>query len=98
MNHFKADIISKANETMWHPENGFSKNAKPFHLPWKVVGDTVADAVTITLNLKKENLGNHCPKTDSGMTVQFNYIVIGKYFSSLTSFKFRNNSSMNSYF
>lgn len=69
LNHFKADIITKANETMWHPEYGFSKNAKPHSLPWKVIGETIEDSVTITLSLKKQNLGKYCPKTDSGMTV-----------------------------
>lgn len=69
LNHPKSDIITKINETMWNPELGFSTNAKPFHLPWKVIGDTIEDSVTITFNLKKENTGIHCPITDTGMTV-----------------------------
>ncbi|VVC29438.1 Epithelial sodium channel, partial [Cinara cedri] len=69
LTHPKSDIITKANETMWNPEIGFSKNAKPFHIPWKVIGDTIEDSVTIKFNLKKENTGIHCPITDTGMTL-----------------------------
>lgn len=71
LNHLKADILTKANETMWHPENGFNVNAKSHSLPWKVFGETVDDSVIMTFSLKKQNLGKHCPVTNSGMTVQF---------------------------
>lgn len=71
MNHPKADIIVNANENVWDPDTGFSKNAKPFNLPWKVIGDTVEDSVIMTFSLKKDNYsGNYCPKTYTGMTVQ----------------------------
>jgi len=69
LNHNKADIIKKANKSIWNPENGFSKDAKPFHLPWKLIGDTIEDSVTIIFSLKKDNLGKYCPKTKTGMTV-----------------------------
>lgn len=70
MNHPKSDIITKANESIWNPDFGFSKNAKPFHLPWKIIGDTVEDSVIMKFTLKKDNYSrNHCPKTDTGMTV-----------------------------
>lgn len=54
---------------MWNPEVGFNKNAKPFHLPWKVTSDKVYDSITMTFSLKKNDFGNHCPLTDTGMTV-----------------------------
>jgi hypothetical protein len=73
-----ADIITKANETMWNPEDGFNKNAKSFHLPWKVF-----DSISMSISLKKDDLGYHCPQTDSGMTVLFNFLM-----SLLSSFYF----------
>lgn len=75
MNHTKADIITKANETMWNPEDGFNKNAKPFHLPWKVTSDSFFDSIIMTFNLKKDDLGDHCPQTDTGMMVLFNFLM-----------------------
>lgn len=78
MTHSKSDIITKANETTWSPEIGFSAHAKPFHVPWKVIGDTIEDSVTITFNLKKENSGIHCPKNNTGMTVSthtYTYLI-----------------------
>ncbi|XP_060863036.1 pickpocket protein 28-like [Metopolophium dirhodum] len=69
LNHTKADIITNATNTAWDPEIGFNKNAKPFNLPWKVIGDTVEDSVIIRFNLQNENTRKHCPKTDKGMTL-----------------------------
>lgn len=69
LNHHKADIITKANKTVWNPEIGISKDAKPFNLPWIVVGNTIEDSVTIKFSLNKENFGIHCPKSDMGMMV-----------------------------
>jgi len=75
LNHYKADIISKANKSLWNPDIGFSKDAKPFDLPWKVIGNTIEDAVTITLSLKKDNFGKYCPTTKMGITV-YNIIIL----------------------
>lgn len=69
LNHDKIDIITKANGTNWNPEIGFTNNAKQFNIPWKVVGDTVEDSVTIQFSLKKENFGKYCPKLNTGLTV-----------------------------
>jgi len=71
LNHTKAGVmIMNPNESVWNPEVGFGKNAKKFQLPWKLIGGTVEDSVIITLNLNRKNSGEHCPKTDTGMTVR----------------------------
>ncbi|XP_025196558.1 pickpocket protein 28-like [Melanaphis sacchari] len=69
LNHIKADIITNSKETAWNPEFGFNENAQTFNLPWKVIGDTVEDSIIMRFNLQNEKTGNHCPKTDKGMTL-----------------------------
>lgn len=69
LNHNKTDIITKANKSIWDPDNGFSKDAEPFELPWKVFGDAIEDYIKITLSLKKDDIGEYCPKTKMGSTV-----------------------------
>lgn len=69
LNMTQADIIANKNQT-WTPETGYGKNATPFDVPWRVTGDTVDNAVRLIFNLKNDNLGDHCPKRDSGLTVR----------------------------
>lgn len=73
MNHFKSDIITKADEIMWNAETGYSKNAKRYHMPWKIVDDSYANSVKIIFSLEKTKSGKFCPTTDTGMTVKFFY-------------------------
>lgn len=68
-NQTQADIITKKNESMWTPETGYNENATPFDVPWRVTGDTIDNAVRLIFNLNNTNSGDHCPKTDSGLTV-----------------------------
>jgi len=65
----QADIIAKKNETTWTPETGYNQNITPFDVPWRVTGDTVDNAVRLIFDLANKNLGDHCPKRDSGLTV-----------------------------
>lgn len=81
MNHSKADIITKANERVWDPEVGFVKTAKPYDLPWKVIGDTIEDSVIMVFSLKKNKSNEHCPQTDTGMTVRILYYYYYYYFN-----------------
>lgn len=69
LNLTQADIVAKKNETTWTPETGYSLNATPFDVPWRVTGDTVDNAVRLIFDLTNENLGDHCPKRESGLTV-----------------------------
>jgi len=69
LNLTQADIVAKKNQTTWTPETGYSPNATPFDVPWRVTGDTVDNAVRLIFDLTNENLGNHCPKRESGLTV-----------------------------
>lgn len=68
-NRTQADIIAEKNESTWTPETGYSKNATPFDVPWKVTGDTIDNAVRLLFNLKSTSLRDYCPETDSGLTV-----------------------------
>ncbi|XP_060876363.1 pickpocket protein 28-like isoform X1 [Metopolophium dirhodum] len=69
LNSTQADIIAKKNQTTWTPETGYSRNATPFDVPWRVTGDTVDNAVRLIFDLTNENLGDHCPKRESGLTL-----------------------------
>lgn len=69
LNLTQADIVAKKNQTSWTPETGYSQNATPFDVPWRVTGDTVDNAVRLIFDLTNENLGDHCPKRESGLTV-----------------------------
>lgn len=74
INHSQADIITKTNEVMWNVDTGYSKNAKSFHTPWRVIGGSFANSVKISFSLEKPRSGKHCPVSDTGMTVNFNNI------------------------
>ncbi|KAF0751167.1 pickpocket protein 28-like, partial [Aphis craccivora] len=69
LNLTQADIIAKKNETTWTPETGYNQNITPFDVPWRVTGDTVDNAVRLIFDLTNKNLGDHCPKRDSGLTL-----------------------------
>lgn len=74
-NHSRANILTK-NETFWTPETGFSRNATPFDLPWRVIGDTTDNAVRLIFNLIDTHFRGNCPNTDSGLTVIIVYSTI----------------------
>lgn len=78
-NHTQADIIDKNNETKWTPETGYSQNSTPFDVPWRVTGDTVENAVRVLFTLKNTNSEDHCPKSDSGLTVTKSFIRYLQY-------------------
>lgn len=54
---------------MWSPEFRINKPTEKFKLPWKLIGDTVEDSIVITFSLNNNQFGEHCPNSDTGMTV-----------------------------
>ncbi|KAL5236158.1 hypothetical protein ACI65C_003568 [Semiaphis heraclei] len=65
----QADVVAKKNQTVWTPEIGYSRNSTPFDVPWRVTGDTVDNAVRLIFDMTNDNLGEHCPKRESGLTL-----------------------------
>lgn len=69
LNHGQPENVLRKNESIWTPESGYSKNATPFGIPWRVTGDTIENTVRLEFNLKNSHPGGHCPDTDPGLTV-----------------------------
>ncbi|XP_025191376.1 pickpocket protein 28-like, partial [Melanaphis sacchari] len=69
LNSTRVDSIANKNQTAWTPETGYRQNATPFDIPWRVTGDTVDNAVRLIFDLANKNLGDYCPKRDSGLTL-----------------------------
>lgn len=68
------DNVFHKNNTVWTPENHYSKNATPFDIPWKVTGTTIENNVRLIFNLKNTYSGGQCPDTDPGITVILNWL------------------------
>lgn len=66
----QTDLIAEKNESAWTPETGYSQNAIPFDLPWRVTGNTADNSVRLLFDFKETNFkGKHCRKSNSGLTV-----------------------------